>query len=181
MNTKANAYQLGPNGAGKSTLCSLIRGDIQPSKNEGSILVDGISVSKHRAQARSHLGVCPQFDAIDQLSVLETLRFYARVRGVSDIEYNVNAVLQAVGLQNFSQRMAAALSGGNKRKLSLAIALTGDPTVLLLDEPSSGMDAAAKVRKSPIYILLHSKLSVVEHGLGVKCLSEYKLQDFTAA
>lgn len=78
------------------------------------------------------------------MTVLEHLRFYARVRGVSDIEHNVQAVIQAVGLQAFSARMAAKLSGGNKRKLSLGIALIGNPTVLLLDEPSSGMDAAAK-------------------------------------
>jgi ATP-binding cassette subfamily A (ABC1) protein 3 len=81
---------------------------------------------------------------MDQMTVLEHLRFYARVRGVPDIEHNVHAVIEAVGLQAFSSRMAAKLSGGNKRKLSLGIALIGNPTVLLLDEPSSGMDAAAK-------------------------------------
>ena len=78
------------------------------------------------------------------MTVLEHLRFYARVRGVAGIEHNVDAVIRAVGLQAFSSRMAAKLSGGNKRKLSLGIALIGNPTVLLLDEPSSGMDAAAK-------------------------------------
>jgi ATP-binding cassette, subfamily A (ABC1), member 3 len=135
---------LGPNGAGKSTTISLIRGDIQPSKNGGSIFVENIEINRHRAQARSHLGVCPQYDAMDQMTVLEHLRFYARVRGVQEIEHNVNAVIKAVGLQAFSSRMAAKLSGGNKRKLSLGIALIGNPTVLLLDEPSSGMDAAAK-------------------------------------
>jgi ATP-binding cassette subfamily A (ABC1) protein 3 len=81
---------------------------------------------------------------MDQMTVVEHLRFYARVRGVADIEHNVDAVIRAVGLQTFSSRMAAKLSGGNKRKLSLGIALIGNPTVLLLDEPSSGMDAAAK-------------------------------------
>jgi ATP-binding cassette subfamily A (ABC1) protein 3 len=81
---------------------------------------------------------------MDQMTVVEHLRFYARVRGVSEIEHNVEAVIKAVGLQTFSGRMAAKLSGGNKRKLSLGIALIGNPTVLLLDEPSSGMDAAAK-------------------------------------
>ena len=81
---------------------------------------------------------------MDQMTVLEHLRFYARVRGVQEIEHNVEAVIKAVGLQAFSSRMAAKLSGGNKRKLSLGIALIGNPTVLLLDEPSSGMDAAAK-------------------------------------
>lgn len=135
---------LGPNGAGKSTTISLVRGDIQPSKNGGSIFVENIEINRHRAQARSHLGVCPQYDAMDQMTVLEHLRFYARVRGVQQIEHNVNAVIKAVGLQAFSSRMAAKLSGGNKRKLSLGIALIGNPTVLLLDEPSSGMDAAAK-------------------------------------
>lgn len=79
--------------------------------------------------------------AMDALTVTEHLQFYARVRGVSDVEHNVRAVIQAVSLQNFASRMAAQLSGGNKRKLSLAIALMGNPAVLLLDEPSSGMDA----------------------------------------
>ncbi|KAI9648179.1 hypothetical protein NHQ30_002811 [Ciborinia camelliae] len=135
---------LGPNGAGKSTTISLIRGDIQPSKNGGNVFVENIEINRHRADARAHLGVCPQFDAMDQMTVLEHLTFYARVRGVPDIEHNVQAVLHAVGLQAFDSRMAAKLSGGNKRKLSLGIALIGNPTVLLLDEPSSGMDAAAK-------------------------------------
>ncbi|KAI1380361.1 P-loop containing nucleoside triphosphate hydrolase protein [Hypoxylon crocopeplum] len=135
---------LGPNGAGKSTTISLIRGDIQPSRNGGDVLVENTSVSRRRAEARAHLGVCPQFDAIDSMTVLEHLRFYARIRGIPDIEHNVQAVIRAVGLEAFSTRMAHALSGGNKRKLSLGIALMGNPSVVLLDEPSSGLDAAAK-------------------------------------
>ncbi|KAL7622242.1 hypothetical protein AAE478_007746 [Parahypoxylon ruwenzoriense] len=135
---------LGPNGAGKSTTISLIRGDIQPSLNGGDVLVENTSVSRRRAEARSHLGVCPQFDAIDRMTVLEHLRFYARIRGIRDVEHNVRAVLRAVGLEAFSTRKAHALSGGNKRKLSLGIALMGNPSVVLLDEPSSGLDAAAK-------------------------------------
>lgn len=135
---------LGPNGAGKSTTISLIRGDIQPSLRGGDILVQDISVSKNRAQARSHLGVCPQFDAMDTMTVREHLNFYARIRGVPDPTHNVNEVMRAVGLGPYANRMAAKLSGGNKRKLSLGIALMGNPSVLLLDEPSSGMDAASK-------------------------------------
>ncbi len=135
---------LGPNGAGKSTTISLIRGDIQPSQRGGEIFVENIPISKRRAAARSHLGVCPQFDAMDQMTVLEHLRFYARIRGVSDVEHNAREVIRAVGLESLSSRMAAKLSGGNKRKLSLGVALMGNPTVLLLDEPSSGMDAASK-------------------------------------
>ena len=135
---------LGPNGAGKSTCISLIRGDIQPSRRGGDILVEDISVISHRAQARSRLGVCPQFDALEFLTVFEHLDFYARIRGVSDPKHNALAVMQAVGLTPYAERMAAKLSGGNKRKLSLGIALMGNPAVLLLDEPSSGMDAASK-------------------------------------
>ncbi|KAI9727310.1 MAG: hypothetical protein M1828_006929 [Chrysothrix sp. TS-e1954] len=137
---------LGPNGAGKSTTISLIRGDIRPSASTkpGDVFVEGTPLSSHRTAARNHLGVCPQFDAIDQMTVLEHLRFYARVRGVSGVEYNVQQVINAVGLATYSKRQASKLSGGNKRKLSLAIALMGNPSVLLLDEPSSGMDAAAK-------------------------------------
>lgn len=135
---------LGPNSAGKSTMISAIRGEIQPSSRESEIFVENVSVSKHRAAARSHLGVCPQFDAMDQMTVVEHLQFYARIRGVSDVKHNVREVIRAVGLESFAGRMAAKLSGGNKRKLSLGIALMGNPTVLLLDEPSSGMDAAAK-------------------------------------
>ncbi|KAI0003601.1 P-loop containing nucleoside triphosphate hydrolase protein [Xylariaceae sp. FL0662B] len=135
---------LGPNGAGKSTTISLIRGDIQPSLNGGDVFVENTSVTRRRAAARAYLGVCPQFDAIDSMTVLEHLRFYARIRGVPDIEHNVQAVLRAVGLEAFSTRMAHALSGGNKRKLMLGIGLMGNPSVVLLDEPSSGLDAAAK-------------------------------------
>ncbi|KAL8826271.1 MAG: hypothetical protein Q9191_003899, partial [Dirinaria sp. TL-2023a] len=135
---------LGPNGAGKSTTISMIRGDLRPSIGSGDVFVENIPVSKRRALARNSLGVCPQVDACDQMTVSEHLTFYARVRGVEDVKHNVQEGLRAVGLEPFSNRMAAKLSGGNKRKLSLAIALMGNPSVLLLDEPSSGMDVCAK-------------------------------------
>ncbi|KAL9090930.1 MAG: hypothetical protein Q9165_005138, partial [Trypethelium subeluteriae] len=135
---------LGPNGAGKSTTISLVRSDLRPSGSRGDILVENTSIIQHRAAARNHLGVCPQFDAIDQMTVVEHLRFYAMARGVADVSHNVAEIVKAVGLAPFAHRLAGKLSGGNKRKLSLGIALMGNPSVLLLDEPSSGMDAAAK-------------------------------------
>ncbi|OAG00618.1 P-loop containing nucleoside triphosphate hydrolase protein [Paraphaeosphaeria sporulosa] len=138
---------LGPNGAGKSTTISLIRGDEHPTTHingGGDVLIEGISIVSKRAAARGHLGVCPQFDAMDSMTVTEHLYFYARARGVQDPESSVNAILTATGLARFQTRLASKLSGGNKRKLSLGIALMGNPSVLLLDEPSSGMDAAAK-------------------------------------
>ncbi|KND92231.1 ABC transporter ced-7 [Tolypocladium ophioglossoides CBS 100239] len=135
---------LGPNGAGKSTTISLIRGDIAPSKNGGDVFVEEASVTKNRALARQNLGVCPQFDAIDSMTVVEHLQHFARIRGITDVKHQVQAVVRAVGLDAYTNVMAHTLSGGNKRKLSLAIALTGNPSVILLDEPSSGLDAAAK-------------------------------------
>jgi ATP-binding cassette subfamily A (ABC1) protein 3 len=138
---------LGPNGAGKSSTISLIRGDIHPTTHingGGDVLIEDISIISKRAAARGHLGVCPQFDAMDTMTVTEHLYFYARARGVPDPKSSVDAILQATGLHRFEDRLASKLSGGNKRKLSLGIALMGNPSVLLLDEPSSGMDAAAK-------------------------------------
>ena len=138
---------LGPNGAGKSSTISLIRGDIHPSTHingGGDVLIEDISIISKRAAARGHLGVCPQFDAMDAMTVTEHLDFYARARGVPDPKVSVDAILHATSLVRFHDRLASKLSGGNKRKLSLGIALMGNPSVLLLDEPSSGMDAAAK-------------------------------------
>ena len=135
---------LGPNGAGKSTTVSMIRGNIQPSNSRGDIFIENISMRKRGTTARQHLSVVPQFDAMDSLTVLEHLRFYARVRGVSRVEENVKEIVQAVGLDAFQTRMGNSLSGGNKRKLSLGIALMGNPGVMLCDEPSAGLDVAAK-------------------------------------
>lgn len=143
---------LGPNGAGKSTLISLICGDLRPDAGQrgGDILVGDASVVTRLAAARARLGVCPQLDAIDQLTVRQHLAFFAAVQGVASRrgggaqDSNVTAVLRAVGLSAYADRWAASLSGGNKRKLALGIALLGDPDVVLLDEPSSGLDAAAK-------------------------------------
>lgn len=135
---------LGPNGAGKTTTFNMIRGETLTSS--GDIFVTGISITEQRALARTKLGVCPQFDAMDKMTVVEVLKFYAKLRGIErkSIKKHVNQLIEAVDLERFRSRMANKLSGGNKRKLSLAVALIGNPEVLLLDEPSSGMDAFAK-------------------------------------
>ncbi|KAJ1325441.1 ATP-binding cassette subfamily A (ABC1) member 3 [Microdochium nivale] len=134
---------LGPNGAGKSTTISMIRGDMLPG--DGDVLVGNYSVGTDRAAARASLGVCPQSDAVDgAMTAQEHLWHYARLRGIADVSGQVDAVLRAVGLERFRHVAAGHLSGGSRRKLSLGIALTGNPAVMLLDEPSSGLDAAAK-------------------------------------
>lgn len=135
---------VGPNGAGKSTTIGMLRGEILPSQSGASIHIGPVDALKDRRAARARLGVCPQFDAVDQMTVLEHLEFYAGVRGVSDAKRNAQQLVTAVGLERFKDSMASKLSGGNKRKLSLGIALIGNPELVLLDEPSSGMDPLAK-------------------------------------
>lgn len=135
---------LGPNGAGKTTMFDMIRGEVDPTF--GDVNVCGVSVVDNLAVARSKLGVCPQFDAMDNMTVVEVLNFYAKLRGIhpKSRQSHVEGMIAAVDLIQFKSRMAYKLSGGTKRKLSLAVALIGNPDVLLLDEPSSGMDAFAK-------------------------------------
>jgi ATP-binding cassette subfamily A (ABC1) protein 3 len=111
--------------AGKSTTISMLRGETQPSGRQGDLFIQDVSVLKQRELAREHLGVCPQYDAIDLMTVREHLAFYAGIRGVRDIENTVEQMIRNVGLQPFAHRLGDKLSGGNKRKLSLAMALIG--------------------------------------------------------
>ena len=121
-------------------------GDILP--DVGDVLIDGVSVVRHPRIARSSLGVCPQFTAIDsQLSVREHLIVYGRLKGLrkgQELEESVEAILQCTALNMYADRLASKLSGGNQRKLSLAIALIGNPSVVLIDEFSTGIDPKMK-------------------------------------
>ncbi|KAH8664418.1 hypothetical protein BX600DRAFT_512454 [Xylariales sp. PMI_506] len=133
---------LGPNGAGKTTSINMIRGNLSPTS--GRILLESVDVHKNKRLAQRRLGVCPQFDALDLLTVQEQLTFYARCKGVANVEEEVKGVMSRVGIAAHTNKLASKLSGGQKRKLSLAIALVGNPPILVLDEPSSAMDAASK-------------------------------------
>lgn len=137
---------LGPNGAGKTTTFNMIRGDVTP--DSGDIMITGTSVIQHPRTARLSLGVCPQFTAIDpQLTVQEHLVIYGRLKGLyrgQELRRNVNMLMQATALDIYRDRLASKLSGGNQRKLALAIALMGNPSVVLIDEFSTGIDAKMK-------------------------------------
>ncbi|KUJ19510.1 P-loop containing nucleoside triphosphate hydrolase protein [Mollisia scopiformis] len=133
---------LGGNGAGKTTVINMIRGELVP--NFGDISLDGVSVLKNPHKARLHMGVCPQDDAVDNLTVRQTLNFYATVKGLKNVSGNVDRVLAALNITIYEHVSVKGLSGGTRRKLSVAIALLGNPRVLLLDEPSTGQDAGAK-------------------------------------
>jgi ATP-binding cassette subfamily A (ABC1) protein 3 len=115
---------LGGNGAGKTTMINLIRGELKP--NFGDITVDGISVLRQPHKAKMHMGVCPQDDAVDNLTVRQTLGFYASVKGLKNVSGNVDRVMHALNITMYEHLLVKALSGGTKRKLSVAIALLGE-------------------------------------------------------
>ncbi|KAG9125344.1 hypothetical protein FRC07_008009 [Ceratobasidium sp. 392] len=136
---------LGPNGAGKTTTFNIIRGNIRPT--EGDVRVNGKSIVHNLADARLSLGVTPQFSAADsQLTVNEHLMIYGSLKGLhgKELKRNVELLMEATALKRYESRLATKLSGGNGRKLSLALALIGNPRVLLIDEYSTGVDAATK-------------------------------------
>jgi ATP-binding cassette subfamily A (ABC1) protein 3 len=143
---------LGANGAGKSTSLNAITGDISATK--GKVFVAGYCVTGSNddydvTNARKHLGYCPQIDPLLELMTpRETLAMFGQIRGIplEILNGHVEKLLEFLLLSTHAEKTCENLSGGNKRKLSLGIALIGDPTVLLIDESSSGLDPVAKRR-----------------------------------
>jgi len=136
---------LGTNGAGKTTTMSVLTGDVV--QTAGRAIVSGHDVALHPERARMCLGYCPQFDALHaDMTPMEHMALYSRLKGVPEhlIRRSSEHLLRGLGVYAYKDKPTKALSGGNKRKLSIAIALVGDPSVVLLDEPSAGMDPLAR-------------------------------------
>ncbi|XP_026563515.1 ATP-binding cassette sub-family A member 12 isoform X1 [Pseudonaja textilis] len=138
---------LGVNGAGKTTIFKMLTGDIGPT--DGRLLMQDETGSLNEIDdtRRSQFGYCPQEDALDDLlTVEEHMYYYARLHGIpeEDIKGIVFHLLYRLNLMPYRCRIASMCSYGTNRKLSTALALLGKPSVLLLDEPSSGMDPNAK-------------------------------------
>ncbi|KAL4490757.1 hypothetical protein ABPG72_021811 [Tetrahymena utriculariae] len=136
---------LGVNGAGKTTTFKILSGEIQQTSGECHIM--GYDLQTQINQARNFIGYCPQFDALcDNLTAREHLEMYALIKGIP-IEMREKLVakkIKEMDLTEFEHRLAGTYSGGNKRKLSVAIAMLGNPPIVFLDEPSTGMDPAAR-------------------------------------
>lgn len=136
---------LGTNGAGKTTTLSMLTGEECPT--DGTAFIFGSEIRSNPKSVRQHIGYCPQFDALFEfLSPREHLQLYARIKSVPENIINnvVNEKLMEFDLCNHADKPSYTLSGGNKRKLSVAIAMIGDPPIVILDEPSTGMDPIAK-------------------------------------
>jgi lipooligosaccharide transport system ATP-binding protein len=136
---------LGPNGAGKTTTLKLCLGLIEP--DSGHIELLGEPVPKRAREARARAGVVPQFDNLDpDFSVEENLVVYARYFGIDsrDISARIPALLDFAGLAGRGDAKITALSGGMKRRLTLARALVNDPQVVFMDEPTTGLDPQAR-------------------------------------
>ncbi|XP_050975189.1 uncharacterized protein abca12 isoform X1 [Labeo rohita] len=140
---------LGVNGAGKTTTFKMLTGDISPTDGSAKIRdIDGRMVDIIDCRREGiNIGYCPQVDALDDLLTGEEhLYFYARIRGISksEIDRVVNYLLKKLELNYHRHNTSESYSCGTRRKLSTALALVGNPQILLLDEPSSGMDPRSK-------------------------------------
>uniref|UniRef100_A0A8I6AQZ2 ATP binding cassette subfamily A member 3 n=1 Tax=Rattus norvegicus TaxID=10116 RepID=A0A8I6AQZ2_RAT len=136
---------LGFNGAGKTTTFKMLTGE--ETITSGDAFVGGYSISSDIGKVRQRMGYCPQFDALlDHMTGREMLVMYARLRGIPErlIDACVENTLRGLLLEPHANKLVKTYSGGNKRKLSTGIALIGEPAVIFLDEPSTGMDPVAR-------------------------------------
>ena len=136
---------VGSDGAGKTTTLRLLVGALK--LDAGQAAIDGFDIQQQTEQARARIGYLSQrFSMYEDLTVLENIRFFAEVRGLSQAEWQPRCleILDFVGLVDFKDRRAGQLSGGMKQKLGLASALVTRPKVLLLDEPTTGVDPVTR-------------------------------------
>uniref|UniRef100_A0A4W3HE00 ATP-binding cassette, sub-family A (ABC1), member 4a n=1 Tax=Callorhinchus milii TaxID=7868 RepID=A0A4W3HE00_CALMI len=165
---------LGVNGAGKTTTFKMLTGDTDPSSGDASIA--GYSIHTNIHDVHQNMGYCPQFDAIDELLTgREHLLLYARLRGVpeDEIERIAEWGIEKLDLTEYADQTTGTYSGGNKRKLSTAIALIGSPPVVLLDEPTTGMDPKSR------RFLWNCLLGVIREGRAV-VLTSHSMEECEA-
>ncbi|XP_031243974.1 ATP-binding cassette sub-family A member 3-like isoform X2 [Mastomys coucha] len=165
---------LGLNGAGKTTTFKILTGE--EIATSGDVFIEGYSITRNILKVRSKIGYCPQFDALlEYMTSQEILTMYARVWGIpeNNIRPYVDNLLKMLYLKPQAEKFIYTLSGGNKRRLSTAIAIMGNSSVVFLDEPSTGMDPLArrmlwntviKTRESGKVIIITSHRCGSQHG-----------------
>lgn len=135
---------LGPNGAGKTTLMQMIATITSPTS--GQILFHEKDIAKHADELRSRLGFLPQdFGVYDNLTAFEFLSFFASLKGVRN-KSRVMEMLEMVNLHTVAHRVAGTFSGGMRQRLGIAQALINDPDLVIVDEPTAGLDPEERIR-----------------------------------
>jgi len=167
---------LGPNGAGKSTLMRILVTLIEATS--GTVLVNGKDINKNRKEIRKILGYLPQdFSFFPKLKTWEYLDYSARLAGMKDRKSRkdrVEGLLQSFGLFEARNRMASNLSGGMKRRLGIAQALIGRPKIIIVDEPTTGLDPEERIRFRNI-------ISSLSHDDVIIILSTHIVGDISSA
>jgi len=134
---------LGPNGAGKTSTLSAIEGLVKPQS--GTILLDGIDSRRHPNQARARMGVQLQATSFQsELKITQIVRLYAGLYGVELSDQQIADGLRMIGLEGEAHKPVKQLSGGQQQRLALYIAVVHDPALLLLDEPTAGLDPQSR-------------------------------------
>jgi ABC-2 type transport system ATP-binding protein len=174
---------LGPNGAGKTSTLSAIEGLLKPQA--GTVLVVGFDIHKDMLEARANLGVQLQSTSFQQdLKVSEIVTLYAGLYGITLSQDQVHKILSDIQLQGDAGKRASQLSGGQQQRLALSVATLHDPPLVLLDEPTTGLDPqsrrqlwerieAMRARGRSILITTHSmeeahaicdRVAIIDHG-----------------
>ncbi|NXW57287.1 ABCAA protein, partial [Eurystomus gularis] len=138
---------LGHSGAGKTTLLNVLSGLIWPSEGSATIHNYKLSEAGDREEIRDMIGICPQFNVqFEILTVKENLKTFAEIKGIKskEVEQEVQKILDLLDISNIQDTQAEKLSGGQKRKLSIGIAMLGNPQILFLDEPTTGLDPLSR-------------------------------------
>lgn len=136
---------LGPNGAGKSTTINMVCGLLKP--NQGEIIIDGVNMKEKPMECKSKLGLVPQEIALyDTLTAYENIEFFGKLSGLrgAKLTERVNEALEFVGLSDKSKSIPKSFSGGMKRRLNIACAIVHHPKVIIMDEPTVGIDPQSR-------------------------------------
>jgi len=174
---------LGPNGAGKSTIINILAGLV--NKSSGQVKIAGIDIDENQQATKFKIGIVPQELVLDPFfNVRETLEFYAGYFGVRKADRRTDEIIEALGLKDKAKAAPRSLSGGMRRRLLVAKALVNNPEILVLDEPTAGVDVelrnqlwdyVEKLNKSGTTILLTThyleeaeklcdEIAVINHG-----------------
>ncbi|WP_238335674.1 ABC transporter ATP-binding protein [Serinicoccus kebangsaanensis] len=159
---------LGPNGAGKTTTISMIAGLLRP--DAGSVTVAGVPLGDRPIEAKRHIGLVPQDLAIyPELSARDNLTYFGRLQGLSGsrLRERVGAVLETVGLTDRAKGASKKFSGGMKRRLNIGIGLLHEPRLLILDEPTVGVDPQSR------HAILESVEALSTEGMAVLYTTHY--------